>query len=104
MDITTQFLKMLHPVYGNFVQGREYALTKDETIETDEFSEPSEPINTGEQTQVNLLNWATLVKVAMMMTKTDLATDSFEEEIETTEQGLIGPSESSSSTDFRKFS
>ena len=54
MDITTQFLKMLHPVYGNFVQGREYALTKDETIETGEFSEPSEPINTGEQTQVNL--------------------------------------------------
>ena len=36
------------------------------------------------------------------MTKNDLATDSFEDAIETIEQGLTGPSESSS-TVFRKF-
>ena len=40
----------------------------------------------------------------ILIAKNDLATDSFEEAIETIEQGLIGPSESSSSTAFRKFS
>ena len=38
-----------------------------------------------------------------LMTKNDLATDSLEDAIETMEQGLAGPSESSSLTDFRKF-
>ena len=57
-----------------------------------------EPLDTGEPCGVTSGN-----DDDDFMTKNDLATDSFEDAIETIEQGLTGPSESSWSTVFRKF-